>query len=149
MSYVRILFNEDLFSMSTDAKKVGEVFRNKREEKNLSLKEIESTTSIRANYLEAIEEGTVRKFLTPVYINGFMRQYASFLGLDIEKLARDFPEVFSDKSEKHEFAYGIGTLEKRGSMSGGVKWVPNLLWTGGALGVLLLAWWLAKLLGVL
>ena len=135
--------------MNTDAKKVGEILRAKRDEVKISLKEIESSTSIRVSYLEAIEEGNVQKFLSNVYIDGFMRQYAAFLGLDIEKLSRDFPEAFNTPNEKHEFAYGIGTLEKRGSISGGVKWMPNLLWMGGAFGVLLLAWWLAKALGVL
>jgi len=135
--------------MGTDAKKLGEIFRIKREENNLTLKEVESSTSIRANYLEAIEEGNIQKFLTTVYMYGFMRQYATFLGLSVEKLSRDFPEVFSLPNEKHEFSYGIGTLERRGSQSGGVKWIPNILWTGGSIAVLLLAWWLAKTLGVL
>lgn len=135
--------------MITDAKKVGEIFRVKRVERGLSLKEVESVTSIRSNYLEAIEEGNVQKFLSPVYMTGFMRQYASFLGLDTEKLVRDFPEVFNLPKEKHEFAYGIGTLESRGNHAGGVRWLPNLLWGGGAALVLLLAWWLAKVLGVL
>lgn len=135
--------------MITEAKKVGEIFRVKRVEKGLSLREIESSTSIRANYLEAIEEGNVQKFLSPVYMSGFMRQYAAYLGLDIEKLMRDFPEVFHLPNEKHEFAYGIGTLESRGNHSGGMRWLPNLLWAGGAIVVLLFAWWLAKVLGVL
>lgn len=134
--------------MITDAKEVGKVFRAKREELNISLREIESSTSIRANYLEAIEEGNIDKFLSTVYMYGFMRQYASFLNLDIELLARDHPEVFKLPKQQHEFDYGIGTLEKRNSHSGGIKWIPNLVWVGGAGVVLLLAWWFAKLLGV-
>ena len=135
--------------MITDAKKVGEIFRARREEKKISFKEIESTTSIRAGYLAAIEEGDVEKFHSTVYLYGFMRQYATFLGLDIEKMTRDFPEVFKLPKEKHDFAYGIGTLEMRGNSSHGIKWVPNLLWAGGVAVVLFLAWWLAKKIGLL
>jgi cytoskeletal protein RodZ len=135
--------------MIADAKEVGKVFRSRREEKNLSLKEIESVTSIRTNYLEAIEEGHLDKFLSTVYMYGFMRQYASYLELDVERLSRDFPEVFKLPKTQHEFDYGIGTLEKRGSMSGGVRWVPSLVWSGGIAAVLLVAWWFAKLLGVI
>ncbi len=135
--------------MITDAKKVGEIFRARREEKKISFKEIESSTSIRANYLAAIEEGSVEKFHSTVYLYGFMRQYATFLGLDIEKMTREFPEVFKLPKEKHDFAYGIGTLEMRGNSSHGVKWVPNLLWASGAALVLFIAWWLAKKLGLL
>ena len=135
--------------MIADAKEVGKVFRSKREEMNLSLKEIESSTSIRSNYLDAIEEGNIDKFLSTVYMYGFMRQYASYLNLDIEVLARDYPEVFKLPQQQHEFDYGIGTLEKRKSLTGGIKWVPNLLWALGIGGVLMFAWWFAKLLGVI
>jgi cytoskeletal protein RodZ len=135
--------------MITDAKKLGEIFKARREERRLSLKEIESVTSIRANYLEAIEEGQAQKFLSQIYIYGFIRQYATYLGLDTEKLVRDFPEAFNSPSEKVEFAYGIGTLEKRNTVSGGVRSVPNLLLAASAVAVVLFAWWLAKTLGVL
>ncbi len=134
--------------MLTEAKKVGEILKIKRMEKNLSLKEVEGATSIRANYIEAIEDGSVNKFLTTVYIYGFMRQYAKFLELDIEKLARDFPEAFKMPHENHEFAYGIGTLEKRGAVSAN-KWKSYFLWVVGIALVLYSAYFLAKLLGVL
>ncbi|MEK7339558.1 MAG: hypothetical protein AABZ92_02450, partial [Verrucomicrobiota bacterium] len=49
----------------------------------------------------------------------------------------------------NEFSYGIGTLEVRGSMGGGIKWLPNLLWVAVAAFVLVIAWYLAKFLGVL
>ncbi len=135
--------------MIAEAKKVGELFRARREERKLSLKEIESSTSIRMNYLAAIEEGCFEKFHATVYLYGFMRQYAAFLGLDVEKMAREFPEVFKLPKEKHDFAYGIGTLEMRGNSSHGIKWMPNLLWAGGIAAVLFVAWLLAKKLGLL
>jgi len=135
--------------MITDAKKVGEIFRIRREEKKISLREVESSTSIRMNYLTAIEEGAVEIFHSPVYLYGFMRQYAAVIGLDMEKMARDFPEVFKLQNEKHDFAYGIGTLEMRGNSSHGVKWIPNLLWASGIAVTLFIAWWLAKKLGLL
>lgn len=135
--------------MSTDAKKVGEIFRARREERKISLKEIESSTSIRMNYLTAIEEGSIDKFHSTVYLYGFMRQYALFLGLDIEKMSREFPDLFKLPKEKHDFAYGIGTLEMRGNSSHGIKWLPNLMWASGIAIVLFIAWWLAKKMGLL
>ncbi len=135
--------------MIADAKKVGEIFRARREERNISLREIESSTSIRINYLSAIEEGAVDKFHSTVYLYGFMRQYATFLGLDIDKMTREFPEVFKLPIETHDFAYGIGTLERRGNSAHGAKWMPNLIWTAGVAVVLFLAWWLSKKMGLL
>lgn len=135
--------------MNEDLKRVGDVFRAKRTELNLSLKEVENSTSIRSTYLEAIEEGQINDYISGVYALGFMKQYAQFLGLDIDGMIRDNPMTFRMPAEKHEFNYGIGTLEARGSMGGGVKWLPNLIWAGAAALVLIAAWYLAKFLGIL
>lgn len=135
--------------MSEDVKKLGNLFKTKRKELNLSLKEVENATSIRVSHLESIEEGKDDAFLSPVYMLGFMRQYASFLGMDGEKIIRDHPEAMRLGKKPHEFAYGIGTLEKRGSMSGGVKWLPNLIWAVVSVVVIMGAYFFAKYLGVL
>lgn len=135
--------------MSEELRRLGEIFKEKREGQNLSLKEVENATSIRSNYLEAIEEGTIAGQVSGVYAQGFIRQYGSFLGIDIERLIRENPLAFRMPGEKHDFAYGIGTLEARGSASGGVKWLPNLLWASVAALVLVVAWFLAKFLGVI
>jgi len=116
---------------------------------HLSLKEVENATSIRQLYLQAIEEGRVSQFLSPVYALGFIKQYAIFLGYDADKLMKESPKAFQLNTEKQEFSYGIGTLEVRGNPSGGVRWFPNLIWGGVILLVLLGAWYFAKFLGVL
>lgn len=134
--------------MNDDIKRVGEMFRSKREEMHLSLKEVENATSIRQAYLQAIEEGRPSQVLSPVYALGFIKQYAGFLGLDAEQLLRDHPGAFKMRTEKHDFAYGIGTLEMRNSPTGGVKWKPNLLWGALSLGIIIAAWYFAKFLGV-
>jgi cytoskeletal protein RodZ len=135
--------------MSDMLKKVGERFRSKREEMNLTLKEVENATSIRMLYLQAIEEGKANQFLSTVYALGFIRQYASFLGFDVEKLAKEHPEAFRIAPEKQDFAYGIGTLEMRGAPHGSVRWVPNLLWGLAFLLMGICAWFLAKGVGLL
>lgn len=135
--------------MNEEILKIGNLFKNKRQELNLSIKEVENSTSIRSSYIAAIEEGRVDQFLSSVYVLGFIRQYAIFLGLDIDQIIKDHPNALKLPNEKHDFSYGIGTLEVRGSMGGGVKWVPNLIWAGLATGVLVLAWYLAKYLGVI
>ena len=78
-----------------------------------------------------------------------MQQYAQFLKIDLDQLIRENPHAFRMPAEKHEFSYGIGTLETRGSLGGGVKWLPNLLWATAAALLLIVAWYLAKFLGIL
>jgi len=134
--------------MSEELKRIGAMFRARRKELNLSLKEIENSTSIRSGYLEAIEEGSIQQFISSVYALGFMKQYAGFIGLDMDSMVRENPHAFRMPVEKHEFSYGIGTLEARGTMGGGVKWFPNLLWALASAVVLVIAWYIAKYLGV-
>lgn len=135
--------------MSEEFKRVGVMFKQKRKDLNLSLKEAENSTSIRSSYLEAIEEGDIHQQISGVYALGFMKQYANFLGIDIEGMMRENPQAFRMPAEKHEFSYGIGTLEMRGSLGGGVKWLPNLMWAAAAAILLVVAWYLAKFLGIL
>jgi len=134
--------------MSEELRRLGQMLKDKRVELNLSLKEVENATSIRSAYLEAIEDGRIRELLSGVYAIGFVRQYASCLGIDFDALAKENPQVFKLPAEKHEFSYGIGTLEVRGSMGGGVKWLPNLIWASVVALVIVLAWYFAKFIGV-
>ncbi|MBM3184610.1 MAG: helix-turn-helix domain-containing protein [Chlamydiae bacterium] len=129
------------------SEKLGSRFRTKREEMNLSLKEVENATSIRAMYLQAIEEGKIHQHLSTVYALGFMKQYAQFLGFEPEKLSKEFPEAFRLPTEKQEFAYGIGTLEMRGNPNSGIRWMPNLLWTVAILAFGIAIWFFGKWIG--
>lgn len=126
-----------------EMKSIGEIFKMRRKEMNISLKEAENATSIRANYLHSIEEGDVSKLISPVYAQGFMKQYAIFLGIDSESIVKEYPNLFN-RPEAQDFSYGIGTLEVRGNPSAGVKWFPNAIWVIASVVVLSLAWYMAR-----
>lgn len=127
---------------------MGEIFKQRRKELNLSLKEIENATSIRMNHLQAIEDGELHKLNSPIYAQGFIRQYASFLGIDGDKIVRENPEIFS-RPEAQDFAYGIGTLEVRGNPGAGVKWFPNAVWISAFVLLIIVAWFTARYFGVI
>ena len=129
-------------------KGVGDLLRQKRKEMNVSLKEAENATSIRIAYLQALEDGEMHKLISPIYAQGFFKQYAAFLGMDGEHIVRENPQIFS-RSEAQEFDYGIGTLEGRGNPGSGVKWFPNALWVFAFVLILVLAWYFARLVGVI
>lgn len=61
---------------------VGEVLRNEREKKGMTVKDIEAATHIRALYISAIEDGDYHVLPGEVYLKGFIRNYANLLGLD-------------------------------------------------------------------
>jgi cytoskeletal protein RodZ len=70
---------------------LGSTLRRKREEKKLSLEEVEVKTLIRLQYLQAIEAGKLDELPEPVYIQGFIRLYAEALGLNGTEMASSFP----------------------------------------------------------
>ncbi len=135
--------------MNEEMCRVGSLFRQRRTELNLSLKEIENATSIRSGYLEAIEEGKIGELVSSIYALGFIKSYGTFLGIDMEVLMSQYPQAFRLPATRQEFAFGIGTLETRGNASGGVKWLPSLLWGSLAALAVLLAYFLAKAIGLL
>ncbi len=65
---------------------VGETLRQAREAKGLSLEQVEETTRIRRAYLQALENGDYGQLPAPVYVRGFIRNYAVYLGIDPREL---------------------------------------------------------------
>ncbi len=66
------------------ANSVGELFRNKRESKKLSLNEAHQDTRMSINVLRAIENDDFGSFESEIYLKGFIKNYASYLEIDPE-----------------------------------------------------------------
>jgi cytoskeletal protein RodZ len=74
---------------ATPAPALGEMLRVARERKGVDLYRVERDTKIRARHLDALESGDYAALPSAVYIKGFLRNYAVYLGLDPdETLAR-------------------------------------------------------------
>jgi cytoskeletal protein RodZ len=71
---------------------LGEEFRAAREARGLSLSDVAEQIHIRSVYLQAIENEDWSAIGAPVYIRGFIRTYARFLGLDGESAVQRFNE---------------------------------------------------------
>lgn len=61
---------------------IGRQLRKAREEKELSLEQVQKATRIKRVYLEAIEADRLDDLPGPVQARGFIRSYASHVGLD-------------------------------------------------------------------
>jgi cytoskeleton protein RodZ len=61
---------------------LGEKLKKLRSERRMSLTEASRQTRIQAKYLEYLEEGLYDKLPADVYVRGFLRSYAEFLGVD-------------------------------------------------------------------
>jgi cytoskeletal protein RodZ len=71
---------------------LGEEFRSAREARGLSLSDVAERLHIRSVYLAAIEDEDWHVIGAPVYVRGFMRTYARFLGLDPEAAVQRFSQ---------------------------------------------------------
>ncbi len=85
---------------------VGTILREARNRRKVELSEVEEATRIRLRYLRAIESEEWDVLPGGFYTRGFIRTYASFLGLDGERLA----EVYREDVEK----WSRATLEPAG-----------------------------------
>lgn len=69
---------------------LGEKLRKLRGDKRMSLGEISRVTRIQASYLEYLENGEWSKLPADVYVRGFLRSYADFLGVDERILLKSY-----------------------------------------------------------
>ena len=78
---------------------IGSALRRAREKRGLSLEEAEQATKIRARYLDALERQDYGILPASIYVHGFLKTYATFLGLDGEALSRELKESGQAKEE--------------------------------------------------
>ena len=78
---------------------LGQLLRNTREEKNITLEEAENVTRIRIKYLVALEEGKHDALPTPGHAHGFLRNYALFLELD----QKEVEDLYAKETSSRRF----------------------------------------------
>ena len=65
---------------------IGQKLKQAREAQHLTLEKAAESTRIRAPYLQALEADDLSAMPSPVQARGFLRNYAEYLGLNIEQL---------------------------------------------------------------
>lgn len=120
---------------------IGEELRRERSRRGLTYKDVEQVLHIRSAYLEALEDGNFSLIPGAVYAKGFIRNYGNFLGLDGDRLVRQYrtlglaedttlpmvlvTDVDANKEESNEYAaHGLGTslAERRRGLR---RWNPE------------------------
>jgi len=101
------------------APRAGADLRIARERVGWSLPEIAAVLRIRPQYLAALEEGRVDELPGNAYALGFLRTYASALGLDPNEIARRFKAEAAAVNRKTELQFPVPVPE-RGVPAGAV-----------------------------
>ena len=78
---------------------IGQILKDARLKRNLTLQEVEKHIKIREKYLKALEENRWEVFPSQVYIIGIIKTYTSFLNLDTEKILAFFRRDYEKKEE--------------------------------------------------
>ncbi|HLY01732.1 MAG TPA: RodZ domain-containing protein [Candidatus Cybelea sp.] len=110
---------------------LGERFRAAREARGASLSDVADRIRIRSVYLTAIEDEHWDAIGAPVYIRGFLRTYARYLGLDPEEAVAAFNATLPEPPPP-------GTVEPARSPASRRNGLL-LIWIAGTVAVLLVA----------
>lgn len=70
---------------------LGAQLRDRRQAQEIPLERVAGATCIQPRLLRAIEQGKIEELPEPVYIHGFLRQYADAIGLNGVQFASEFP----------------------------------------------------------
>ncbi len=65
---------------------IGQRLKAEREEQRLTLEKVFEATRIRVPYLQALEADDLSVMPSPVQARGYLRNYAEYLGLDVEQM---------------------------------------------------------------
>jgi len=111
---VRIFVNDPETPGVSETEALGQRLREAREAKELTLQEVEQATRIRIKFLEALETGNYSN-MTPVQAQGFLRNYARYLGLDLELLLRELDASAGSSGSRRRSRRGRSRTESAGA----------------------------------
>jgi cytoskeletal protein RodZ len=120
--------------MSGAFQALGDRFREAREARGLALSDAAEQIRIRSVYLAAIEDENWSAIGAPVYVRGFLRTYARYLGLDPEEAVGLFNQTLGSPASGN----GDDSEEPNGGGRRG-RWGSTLTWIAATVAVLLIA----------
>jgi cytoskeleton protein RodZ len=104
---------------------IGPTLREARNRRKIDFSEVEAATKIRPRYLQAMENEDWDALPGGAYTRGFIRTYASYLGLDGERLADDYRRGTAppggERAPKRVEPVPMGARRSRSPLSG--RWL--------------------------
>ena len=110
---------EDDSDRSAMRNAAGERLRERRQQLRLDLDAVAEALCIKPVYLAAIEQGRTEELPGPTYAIGFIRAYATYLGLDGERVLDSYREETADVQTRPDLTLPV-PLGERGVPGGRV-----------------------------
>lgn len=95
---------------------LGQRLEEARKRKGISIREAAEATKIRGDYLQKFEAGSFDFDLPPLYVRGFVRNYARHLDLDASRLVAEFDQLMAEsgRAPRREVRENFGRVEFNG-----------------------------------
>ena len=95
---------------------IAQTIVKRRKERDLTLEKVTQTIKIRLPYLQSIEKGAWEELPGEVYVRGFVKRYADFLGLDVVTLmapylASDSPVIEAGPVQNNQLSSEVNRLQ--------------------------------------
>ncbi|BDU50142.1 helix-turn-helix domain-containing protein [Haliovirga abyssi] len=99
----------------------GVYLKEAREAKGITIEEIAKETKIQKRYLEALEAEEFEEIPGETYIRGFLKNYSTFVGLDVKEVIQKYEETKKTHVELEEEKI-VKTIEnnKKNFIIGGI-----------------------------
>ncbi|MBU8786488.1 MULTISPECIES: helix-turn-helix domain-containing protein [Bacillus] len=118
---------------------LGNRLKEAREEKGMSLDDLQAATKIQKRYLTALEEGNYDVIPGKFYVRAFIKQYAEAVGLNSEQLFEEFKKDIPD-SYNDEVSDKLSSIKPQrelpGPASKALELLPTLLVSAGVIVVI-------------
>lgn len=92
---------------------IGERLEEARKRKGITVREAAEATKIRGDYINSFESNTFKINIPDIYTRGFIRSYANYLKLDVDKIITDYNAhlLGEGKSPRRDSREFFGRLE--------------------------------------
>ncbi|MEM8593803.1 MAG: helix-turn-helix domain-containing protein, partial [Pseudomonadota bacterium] len=81
---------------------IGDVLRLKRESLNITLADVSEKLKITPRHLESLESNQFSNITNPIFCQGYLKSYASFLGLEKEPLSDELNRILNLKTKNQK-----------------------------------------------
>ena len=121
---------------------IGNILRTESETQGRTLTEVSKAVYIKTKYLSALEEENFAAIPGEVYVKGFIRAYASYLGMDGEELVAQYDGPSESILLQKETSTAVTEVGKgrRRRRRKAVSWPEITIIVGVILFILLIVW---------
>jgi cytoskeletal protein RodZ len=113
----------EMIKTALQIKTIGSILKEKRKEQKLELKQVSDIIKIRVDYLQALEDGNYGNFPSEVYLKGFLKNYAKYLGIGTDKALA----LYRRENERKQNDPSIKAINKIKNKNFSMTFTPNRL----------------------